>query len=68
MYLSPWDRNNAAYGTPEMAYEMIRLQKRTTIADHGAVVMGGHQDGVIAFGPSVAEAAGEILKLLPERG
>jgi hypothetical protein len=47
---------------------MIRLLKRTTIADHGAVVMGGHQDGVIAFGRSLAEAAGEILGLMPARG
>jgi len=27
--------------------------------------MGGHQDGVIAFGPSLAGAVGEILKLVP---
>jgi hypothetical protein len=31
-------------------------------------VMGGHQDGVIAFGRSLAEAAGEILGLMPARG
>jgi L-ribulose-5-phosphate 4-epimerase len=59
----PTTRADVAYGTPEMAYEMIRLQKRTPIADHGVVVMGGHQDGVIAFGRSLAEAAGEILGL-----
>jgi len=61
----PTTREDVAYGTPEMAYEMIRLQKRSAITDKGVVVMGGHQDGVIAFASSVAEAAGEILKLLP---
>jgi L-ribulose-5-phosphate 4-epimerase len=61
----PTTRAEVAYGTPEMAYEMLRLQKRTAISDHGAVVMGGHQDGVIAFGRNLAEAAGEILGLMP---
>jgi hypothetical protein len=51
-----------------MAHEMIRLQKGTPIADHGAVVMGGHQDGVIAFGRSLAEVAGEVVVLMPPRG
>jgi hypothetical protein len=50
-----------------MAYEMIRLHKRTAAGGLGVFVMGGHQDGVIAFGPSMAEAAGEILKLAPAR-
>lgn len=62
----PTTREDVAYGTPEMAYEMIRLQKRSAIADKGVVVMGGHQDGVIAFAASVADAAGEILKLMPD--
>lgn len=61
----PTTRDDVAYGTPEMAYEMIRLQKRSAITDKGVVVMGGHQDGVISFGASLDEAAGEILKLMP---
>jgi L-ribulose-5-phosphate 4-epimerase len=59
----PTTREDVAYGTPEMAYEMIRLYKRNVIREQGAVVMAGHQDGVIAYGPSLADAAGEILKL-----
>jgi L-ribulose-5-phosphate 4-epimerase len=61
----PTTRDDVAYGTPEMGYEMIRLHKRSPIVQRGCVVMGGHQDGLIAFGSSVAEAAGEILKLKP---
>ena len=63
----PTTREDAAYGTPAMGYEMIRLHKRSAIGKQGVVVMGGHQDGVIAFGPSPTAAAGEILKLMPER-
>ena len=62
----PTSRDDVQYGTPEMAYEMIRLHKRMALGRLGVIVMGGHPDGVIAFGPSLEEAAGEILKLLPE--
>jgi L-ribulose-5-phosphate 4-epimerase len=61
----PTSRDEVLYGTPGMAYEMIRLHKRSALGRQGVIVMGGHQDGVIAFAPSVAEAAGEILKLMP---
>jgi L-ribulose-5-phosphate 4-epimerase len=59
----PTSRDEVLYGTPEMGYEMIRLHKRAALGRHGVIVMGGHQDGVIAFGGSLAEAAGEILEL-----
>jgi ribulose-5-phosphate 4-epimerase/fuculose-1-phosphate aldolase len=59
----PTSRDEVLYGTPEMAYEMIRLHKRKALGTRGVIVMGGHQDGVIAFGPSLADAAGEILNL-----
>lgn len=62
----PTSRDDVLYGTPEMGYEMVRLHKRRALGRQGVIVMGGHQDGVIAFAPSMAEAAGEILKLLPE--
>lgn len=62
----PTSREEVLYGTPEMAYEMIRLHKRAALGGQGVVVMGGHQDGVVAFGPSLAAAAGEILKLMSQ--
>jgi hypothetical protein len=64
----PTSRDEVRYGTPEMAYEMIPLHKRAALGRLGVIVMGGHQDDVIAFGPSIADASGEILKLIPERG
>lgn len=62
----PTTKPDVAYGTPEMAYEMIRLHKRLAIGKKGCIVMAGHRDGVIAFGASLGEAAGEILALLPK--
>ena len=62
----PTTRDDVAYGTPAMAYEMIRLHKSKALGRQGAIVMGGHQDGVIAFAPTVADASQEILKLLPD--
>ncbi len=59
----PTTRDDVLYGTPEMGYEMIRLHKRGALGRLGVIVMGGHQDGIIAFGPTLSDAAGEILKL-----
>jgi L-ribulose-5-phosphate 4-epimerase len=63
----PTTRDDVAYGTPEMGYEMIRLHKGRALGRLGVIVMGGHQDGVVSFGPSLADAAGKILELMPER-
>ena len=50
----------AANGTPAMALEVQRLYRESTLRGTGILAMGGHEDGVIAFGRSAAEA-GEIL-------
>ncbi len=49
----------AAYGTPDMAravHAILTFTARST----GLIVMGGHQDGVMSYGPS-ADAAGLAL-------
>jgi L-ribulose-5-phosphate 4-epimerase len=48
------------YGTPQMAAEVQRLFKETDVCEKKIFSMGGHEDGVIAFG-TTAEEAGEIL-------
>ncbi len=50
----------ARNGTPAMALEVQRLYRESTLSATGILAMGGHEDGVIAFGRSAAEA-GEIL-------
>lgn len=48
------------YGTPEMAREVGRLYRASALAERRVFAMGGHEDGIIAFGHT-AEAAGHAL-------
>lgn len=58
--LAPTTDKYVEYGTPEMAIEIDRLFKETNLAHNKFLVMGGHREGIIAFGKTLAEA-GEIL-------
>ncbi len=51
------------YGTPEMAYEIIRLMGLPETQKRKVFVMGGHAEGIVAFGKTVEEAARLILNL-----
>ena len=55
-----------AYGTPEMALETERLFRDTTVAQRGAFAMAGHEDGVVTFGASVAEAGLLFVEILAQ--
>lgn len=48
------------YGTPAMAREVQRLYREGVLAERRILAMGGHEDGIIAFGKN-AEAAGSTL-------
>lgn len=50
----------AGYGTPEMAREVERLHRVSTLAELQILAMGGHEDGVVVFGRT-AEEAGQVL-------
>ncbi len=52
------------YGSPEMAAEVRRLFAETDVADQGIFAMGGHEDGIVAFGPTVQSAGDAILAAL----
>jgi len=54
----------ALYGTPEMAREVRRVFADCRLSGHRLLVMGGHLDGVIAFGESPARAAGVTVETL----
>ncbi|RME70408.1 MAG: class II aldolase/adducin family protein [Chloroflexi bacterium] len=56
----PVTRPDVPYGTPEMAAEVGRLFAETDVQARGIFSMGGHEDGIIAFGPTAA-AAGMVL-------
>ncbi len=56
----PVSRPEARNGTPAMALEVQRLYRESTLSATGILAMGGHEDGVIAFGGSAGEA-GQVL-------
>jgi len=51
---------NVSYGTPEMALELTRLMQQQEVTQRGIFIMGGHEDGVLVFGPN-AQETGNIL-------
>jgi ribulose-5-phosphate 4-epimerase/fuculose-1-phosphate aldolase len=53
-----------AYGTPEMAQEVGRLLRTTDVLHKGIFSMGGHEDGIVAFGTTPGEAGGILLNAL----
>lgn len=61
MLAEPYPRTpqQAAFGTPELAEEILRLV-RAGGAAQGIFVTAGHEDGVIAYGPD-ADAVRNIL-------
>lgn len=59
----PTTDRSAEYGTPEMAKEVSRIAGNVRGAVSGLIVMGGHEDGIIAYGPDL-DTAGELLLAL----
>ncbi|HEY7746171.1 MAG TPA: class II aldolase/adducin family protein [Desulfuromonadales bacterium] len=54
----------AAYGTPEMAAETRRLFRDEAVRAGGIFAMGGHEDGLVAFGRTAEEAGTVLLHVL----
>ena len=52
------------YGTPEMAREIERLARSTALLARPLLAMGGHEDGVIAFGRNPDEAGRMLVATL----
>jgi len=55
-----------AYGTPAMAAEFLRLYRETDFRHRRVAVMGGHQDGLISTGETIAESVLRILTYVGE--
>jgi L-ribulose-5-phosphate 4-epimerase len=51
------------YGTPEMAREFARLFAGADFNRSQLAVMGGHEEGLVSFGPSLDDAARRLLSL-----
>ena len=52
------------YGTPDMSREVERLFSQTDARCKGIFSMGGHQDGIVAFGKTMEEAGNILLTAL----
>ena len=59
----PTTDETTAYGTPEMAMEISRLLTIPDNREKGILIMGGHREGILAFGKSLEEACGILLSL-----
>ncbi len=57
----PTSNRNVPYGTAKMATEIKRLFDETNIVQEKIMVMGGHEEGIIAFGKNLKEAGQLIL-------
>ena len=58
----PTTSREIAYGTPELAREFRRLYAETEFPFLGIAVMGGHDEGIVAFGQDIGEACRRILR------
>jgi hypothetical protein len=56
----PESKANVPYGTPAMAAEVQRLFDETNIRTLRIFAMAGHEDGVVSFGSSAADA-GQLM-------
>ena len=52
------------YGSPEMAAEVARLFRDTDVAAKMIFAMGGHEDGIVAFGATPADAGRVLMAAL----
>lgn len=55
--------SSIAYGTPEMAFAIQRLIKEDKVGPSRIIVMGGHEEGLIAFGKTLEEPAMAFLTI-----
>lgn len=51
------------YGTPEMAFAVGQLAFTIKEGEEKIIVMGGHREGILAFGTTLAGATGEVIKI-----
>lgn len=62
--IMPTSPETAEYGTPEIALAVRSLCMSSAIRDDEVIIMGGHKEGIIAFGNNLEAAGNKILKIL----
>jgi L-ribulose-5-phosphate 4-epimerase len=64
---APTTSKAAEYGTPEMAYEIMQLFRRTNAQTRKIVVMAGHEGGILTFGRDLEEAFAVLMRERDQR-
>ena len=59
---APATSKTVAYGTPEMAYEIMRLFKASDMRSKQIFVMAGHESGIVVFGNTLEEAFDVLMR------
>lgn len=59
----PTTSTGIEYGTPEMADAVGHFALETKESDEKIIVMGGHREGILAFGSNLIEATDQIIKI-----
>ena len=60
--LLPTTNPSCAYGTPEMAEEIIKLCQQPETLKEKIIIMSGHEEGILTFGNTAEEAVNILLK------
>jgi L-ribulose-5-phosphate 4-epimerase len=58
----PTTSKSVAYGTPEMAYEIMRLFTVSDVRSRKIFAMAGHEDGIVAFGKNLKDAFNVLMR------
>ena len=59
---APTSSKAAQYGTPELAYEIMRLFKNGDLESRKILVMAGHEAGIVTFGKDLEEAFAVLMR------
>lgn len=59
----PTTSGEIEYGTPEMAEAVRALAAELVMIDEKIIIMGGHREGILAFGQTLEEATAQIIKI-----
>jgi L-ribulose-5-phosphate 4-epimerase len=59
---TPTTSKTIPYGTPKMAYEIMRLFAASDVRSRQIFVMAGHESGIVAFGKNFEEALDILMR------
>ena len=59
---APTTSKAVAYGTPEMAYEIMRLFTVSDVRSRKIFVMAGHEGGIVTFGKNLEDAFDVVMR------